>query len=88
MTHVDLYYLFAKKISCLLINIFFNLLFTGQYLFNAFALSDLTAGVILLVGSLTVLCGCLICLVKVLSTLLKGKLGHKFNFVLIIVMKA
>ena len=51
------------------------LMSTGQFLFNVFEMSDLTAGVVLLVASLTVLCSCLICLVKVLSTLLKGRVN-------------
>lgn len=49
---------------------FYNL---GKFLFNMFNLGDLAVGVILLVVSLVLLCGCLILLVKVLSSLLKGK---------------
>ncbi len=55
---------------CIYIFFLFEL---GKFLFNLFNFSDLTVGVILLVVSLILLCGCLICLVKVLSSLLKGK---------------
>lgn len=44
----------------------------GKFLFNIFNFGDVTIGIILLIVSLSMLCGCLICLVKVLSSLLKG----------------
>ncbi|ODM97831.1 Sodium-dependent phosphate transport protein 2A [Orchesella cincta] len=44
----------------------------GKYLFNMFDFGDLTVGLILLGISLVLLCGCLVCIVKVLSSLLKG----------------
>jgi sodium-dependent phosphate cotransporter len=36
-------------------------------------LNDAEVGLILLVISLIVLCGCLVCIVKVLNSMLKGK---------------
>ena len=36
-------------------------------------LNDAEVGLILLVASLFVLCGCLVCIVKVLNSMLKGK---------------
>lgn len=44
----------------------------GKYLFNMLDLGDLSVGLILLGISLVLLCGCLVCIVKVLSSLLKG----------------
>ncbi|CAG7822932.1 unnamed protein product, partial [Allacma fusca] len=46
-----------------------------KFIFNYLNLGDLTCGVILLGVSLAVLVGCLVCLVKVLSSLLQGKLA-------------
>ena len=37
--------------------------------------SDTTVGIVLLVAALVVLCGCLICIVKTLNSLLKGKIA-------------
>jgi hypothetical protein len=48
----------------------FNLI-TGDSLFAKFELSDLVSGIILLVISLVVLCVCLLCMVKVLNSMLK-----------------
>lgn len=57
--------------------IFVNM-FLGKFLFNLFNFDDLTVGIMLLIISLVLLSGCLIFLVKVLSSLLKGKFGPKF----------
>ncbi|XP_047196433.1 sodium-dependent phosphate transport protein 2A [Hippoglossus stenolepis] len=51
-----------------------------RHLFVSTSLSDLTVGLILLAASLVVLCSCLLLLVKLLNTLLKGhvaKVVHK-----------
>ncbi|XP_030000870.1 sodium-dependent phosphate transport protein 2A-like [Sphaeramia orbicularis] len=51
-----------------------------RHLFVSTELSDLTVGLILLVGSLAVLCTCLLLLVKLLNSILKGqvaKIIHK-----------
>ncbi len=53
---------------------------TGDYLFVNEALPDSTlsetqVGIILLVASLVVLCSCLVVLVKVLSSLMKGSMA-------------
>uniref|UniRef100_A0A672ZHV2 Sodium-dependent phosphate transport protein 2A n=1 Tax=Sphaeramia orbicularis TaxID=375764 RepID=A0A672ZHV2_9TELE len=52
----------------------------SRHLFVSTELSDLTVGLILLVGSLAVLCTCLLLLVKLLNSILKGqvaKIIHK-----------
>ncbi|XP_077958334.1 sodium-dependent phosphate transport protein 2A isoform X3 [Gasterosteus aculeatus] len=46
-----------------------------RHLFVSSGLSDLTVGLILLAGSLAVLCTCLLLLVKVLNSLLKGQVA-------------
>ncbi|ROL41119.1 Sodium-dependent phosphate transport protein 2A [Anabarilius grahami] len=46
-----------------------------QHLFVDSGLSDLAVGLLLLAGSLMVLCSCLLLLVKVLNTLLKGQVA-------------
>uniref|UniRef100_A0A3Q3A503 Sodium-dependent phosphate transport protein 2A n=1 Tax=Kryptolebias marmoratus TaxID=37003 RepID=A0A3Q3A503_KRYMA len=53
---------------------------SGRHLFASAELSDLTVGLILLAASLIVLCSCLLLLVKLLNSLLKGqvaKIIHK-----------
>ena len=45
---------------------------TGVFLFRDTGLTDAEVGIILLVISLALLCGCLICIVKVLNSVLKG----------------
>lgn len=55
-------------------------LFLGSYLLAALPLGDTAAGALLLIFSLLLLCGCLVTLVKILNSLLKGriaKLIHK-----------
>ena len=47
-------------------------IFPGRHLFASTQLSDLVVGLILLAGSLAVLCGCLLLLVKLLNSLLEG----------------
>lgn len=54
-------------------------LFVGQYLFNSDALSDTVAGVILLGFSLLMLCGCLVLMVKVLNSLLRGSVAQSIR---------
>ncbi|KAL6117721.1 slc34a1 [Pungitius sinensis] len=46
-----------------------------RHLFVSSGLSDLTVGLILLAGSLAVLCACLLLLVKLLNSLLKGQVA-------------
>ena len=50
-------------------------LFPGRHLFASTQLSDLVVGLILLAGSLAVLCGCLVLLVKLLNSLLEGQVA-------------
>ncbi|KAF6721095.1 Sodium-dependent phosphate transport protein 2A [Oryzias melastigma] len=52
-----------------------------QHLFAGCSLSDLAIGLILLACSLLVLCGCLILLVKLLNSLLKGQVAKAINSV-------
>ncbi|KAM3867110.1 sodium-dependent phosphate transport protein 2A-like [Diretmus argenteus] len=47
----------------------------GRHLFVSAQLSDLAVGLILLAGSLAVLCTCLLLLVKLLNSLLKGQVA-------------
>lgn len=56
-------------LKCVLV---FLIMIPGKYLFNMFDMGDLSVGLILLAISLVLLCGCLVCIVKVLSSLLKG----------------
>ena len=46
-----------------------------HYLFYQTSMSDRTVGVILLVISLTILCSSLVCIVKILNSLLKGSIA-------------
>uniref|UniRef100_A0A672I5E7 Sodium-dependent phosphate transport protein 2A n=1 Tax=Salarias fasciatus TaxID=181472 RepID=A0A672I5E7_SALFA len=55
---------------------------TGGHLFVNCSLSDLAIGLILLACSLLVLCSCLILLVKVLNSLLKGQVASAINKVI------
>lgn len=48
---------------------------TGSHIFVNTVLPDLAVGLILLAGSLVVLCTCLILLVKMLNSLLKGQVA-------------
>lgn len=48
----------------------------GNHLFVDTGLPDLAVGLILLAGSLVVLCTCLILLVKMLNSLLKGQVAN------------
>lgn len=48
---------------------------TGRHLFVSTGLSDLTVGLILLAASLAVLCTCLLLLVKLLNSILKGQVA-------------
>lgn len=50
---------------------------SGRYLFESVAntWSDTTVGIVLLILALVVLCTCLICIVKTLNSLLKGKIA-------------
>ena len=47
-------------------------MFAGEFLFNYVMLNDTLVGLLLLVLSFAVLCGCLICIVKLLNSVLKG----------------
>lgn len=63
-----------------LVVFFGNVLPAGKHLFASSELSDLTVGLILLAASLVVLCTCLLLLVKLLNSILKGqvaKIIHK-----------
>uniref|UniRef100_A0A8C6VXN5 Sodium-dependent phosphate transport protein 2A n=1 Tax=Nothobranchius furzeri TaxID=105023 RepID=A0A8C6VXN5_NOTFU len=57
-------------------------LLTGRHLFVDCSLSDLAVGLILLTCSLLVLCSCLILLVKLLNSLLKGQVASSINKIL------
>ena len=46
---------------------------SGQHVFVNSSLPDLVVGIILLLVSLLVLCGCLIMIVKILGSVLKGQ---------------
>lgn len=48
---------------------------SGQHIFVNFSLPDLAVGIILLAASLLVLCGCLIIIVKLLGSVLKGQVA-------------
>lgn len=54
----------------------------GRHLFVSTGLSDLTVGLILLAGSLAVLCTCLLLLVKLLNSLLKGQVAKVIHKVI------
>lgn len=49
--------------------------FSGQHIFVDSNLPDLAVGVILLLVSLLVLCGCLIMIVKLLGSVLRGQVA-------------
>ncbi|KAI4819579.1 hypothetical protein KUCAC02_004819, partial [Chaenocephalus aceratus] len=53
-----------------------------KHLFVSTGLSDLTVGLILLAGSLAVLCTCLLLLVKLLNSLLKGQVAKVIHKVI------
>uniref|UniRef100_A0A665VEX9 Sodium-dependent phosphate transport protein 2A n=1 Tax=Echeneis naucrates TaxID=173247 RepID=A0A665VEX9_ECHNA len=55
---------------------------SGRHIFVDCALSDLAIGLILLACSLLVLCSCLILLVKLLNSLLRGQLASVINKVI------
>uniref|UniRef100_A0A665VF10 Sodium-dependent phosphate transport protein 2A n=1 Tax=Echeneis naucrates TaxID=173247 RepID=A0A665VF10_ECHNA len=65
----ELYYIFLCPAS-------------GRHIFVDCALSDLAIGLILLACSLLVLCSCLILLVKLLNSLLRGQLASVINKVI------
>uniref|UniRef100_A0A3P9N9G9 Sodium-dependent phosphate transport protein 2A n=1 Tax=Poecilia reticulata TaxID=8081 RepID=A0A3P9N9G9_POERE len=56
--------------------------FVCKHLFANSSLSDLAIGLILLICSLLVLCGCLILLVKLLNSMLKGQVSNVINKIL------
>lgn len=45
----------------------------GRFLFHDLGLSDTTVGVVLLVGSMAMLCACLLLIVKLLNSSLRGR---------------
>lgn len=47
----------------------------GHHIFVNFNLPDLAVGIILLIVSLLVLCGCLIMIVKILGSVLRGQVA-------------
>lgn len=55
----------------------FFLPFSGKYLFEGVSntWSDSTVGIVLLILALVILCACLVCIVKTLHSLLKGKVA-------------
>lgn len=55
---------------------------TGEHLFTDTPLPDLAVGLVLLAGSLIVLCTCLILLVKLLNSLLKGQVAKAIQKVI------
>lgn len=55
---------------------------TGEHLFTDTPLPDLAVGLVLLAGSLVVLCTCLILLVKLLNSLLKGQVAKAIQKVI------
>lgn len=54
----------------------------GKHMFVNSQLSDLTIGLILLAGSLTVLCTCLLLLVKILNSLLRGQVAKVIQVII------
>ena len=54
----------------------------GEHLFTNTPLPDLAVGLVLLAGSLVVLCTCLILLVKLLNSLLKGQVAKAIQKVI------
>lgn len=48
---------------------------SGQHIFVNFSLPDLAVGIILLTVSLLILCGCLIMIVKLLGSVLRGQVA-------------
>uniref|UniRef100_A0A8C2TD06 Sodium-dependent phosphate transport protein 2A n=1 Tax=Coturnix japonica TaxID=93934 RepID=A0A8C2TD06_COTJA len=54
----------------------------GEHLFTDTPLPDLAVGLVLLAGSLVVLCTCLILLVKILNSLLKGQVAKAIQKVI------
>uniref|UniRef100_A0A3B3VCT7 Sodium-dependent phosphate transport protein 2A n=1 Tax=Poecilia latipinna TaxID=48699 RepID=A0A3B3VCT7_9TELE len=65
-------------LSCL-VKSFTISFFVCKHLFANSSLSDLAIGLILLVCSLLVLCGCLMLLVKLLNSMLKGQVSNVIN---------
>ncbi|XP_054582747.1 sodium-dependent phosphate transport protein 2C [Eptesicus fuscus] len=53
-----------------------------HHLFSGTALSDLAVGLILLAGSLLVLCSCLVLIVKLLNSLLRGRIAQAVRTVI------
>lgn len=54
----------------------------GHHLFSGTALSDLAVGLILLAGSLLVLCSCLVLIVKLLNSVLRGRIAQAVRTVI------
>lgn len=54
----------------------------GKHLFVNVNLSDLAVGLILLALSLLVLCSCLVLIVKLLNSMLKGQVARVINKIL------
>uniref|UniRef100_A0A3B3BG66 Sodium-dependent phosphate transport protein 2A n=1 Tax=Oryzias melastigma TaxID=30732 RepID=A0A3B3BG66_ORYME len=63
-------------------SVFFFSSILGKHLFASTQLSDLTVGLILLAASLVVLCSCLLLLVKLLNSLLKGQVAKVIHKVI------
>lgn len=55
---------------------------TGHHLFAGSKLTDLAVGFILLAGSLLVLCVCLVLIVKLLNSVLKGRIAQAVKTVI------
>lgn len=55
---------------------------TGHHLFVGSELTDLAVGFILLAGSLLVLCACLVLLVKLLNSVLQGRIAQAVRTVI------
>uniref|UniRef100_A0A671K9M6 Sodium-dependent phosphate transport protein 2A n=1 Tax=Sinocyclocheilus anshuiensis TaxID=1608454 RepID=A0A671K9M6_9TELE len=65
----------SVSINTYILSSFFTLVPPGRHLFVDSGLSDLAVGLILLASSLMVLCPCLLLIVKVLNSLLKGQVA-------------
>lgn len=55
---------------------------TGHHLFSGSELTDLAVGFILLAGSLLVLCVCLVLIVKLLNSVLQGRIAQAVKTVI------
>lgn len=61
---------------------FLHVLAAGWHMFANTDLSDLSVGLILLTGSLVVLCSCLIFIVKLLNSVLKGQVARVIQMII------